>query len=181
VGLKKVFLSASFLLLATCVESGNFQSVKPDSNEYRIEQLELGYKELNVRVDQTEAQLAAFISSSITNMTNLETLLNTTVAQYSQVEAQLAVQQVQINQALTILATLQAQEQVVSYVDPCGNSPVGYDEVLLRTSTGRLIAYFETGGSRFLSFLEPGNYRTTDTSRCYFTVDADLNVVNQHL
>lgn len=179
--LKKALLSASFLLLNACGGENNFYTLLAEkNNEYRIEQLELQYAELNVQVGLTQSQLEAFITSSITNMTNLETLLNTTVAQYSQVEAQLAVQQIQINQALAILATLQAQEQVVAYIDPCGDNS-GYDEILLRTTSGNLIAYFEAGGDRFLSLLPPGNYRTTDQSKCYFTVDVNFNVVNQHL
>jgi hypothetical protein len=59
---------------------------------------------------------------------------------------------------------------VVEFKDPCGNG-VGYDEVLMKTQNGKFVAYFEDGGRRFLSVLENGTYRTTDQSRCNFTVN----------
>lgn len=62
-----------------------------------------------------------------------------------------------------------------SIIDPCGDGP-GFDEVLIKTSKGRVIAYFEDGGRRFLTNLLPGNYRTTDKQSCFFNVDAMGNI-----
>jgi hypothetical protein len=64
------------------------------------------------------------------------------------------------------------QQSITASFDPCGDNPGQYDEVLLKTSGGTYIAYFEQGGNRFLSILGPGSYRTTDTQQCYFSIDA---------
>lgn len=61
------------------------------------------------------------------------------------------------------------QDAFVETIDPCGDGP-GFDEVILRTSDGQLIAYFEDGGKRFLTELVPGRYLTTDRQRCAFEV-----------
>jgi hypothetical protein len=66
---------------------------------------------------------------------------------------------------------------VLEIIDPCGNNEGHFDEVILRLSTGDLLAYFESGSKRFLSIIDPGNYRTTDAQRCYFTVTEDLEVI----
>lgn len=68
-------------------------------------------------------------------------------------------------------------DAVVEIVDPCGDDPGEFDEVLLRLSTGDLLAYFEdSGGKRFLSLIGPGNYMTTDKQSCPFTVNPDMTV-----
>ena len=73
-----------------------------------------------------------------------------------------------IEGALTRLVALELRETVVSTVDPCGASG-GYDEVLLLTSKGNYIAYFEQGGKRFLTVLpKNGSFRTTDSQACDF-------------
>lgn len=58
---------------------------------------------------------------------------------------------------------------IVGVIDPCGDGP-GFDEILLQMQNGQLVAYFETGGNRFLSLLSNGNYRTTDQQSCNFSV-----------
>lgn len=71
------------------------------------------------------------------------------------------------------------QDSIAELIDPCGDE-VGYDEVLIRLTDGRLLAYFESGGNRFLSVLPPGSYRTTDSSSCAFTVDSLGNVTDEN-
>lgn len=87
----------------------------------------------------------------------------------------LAQQQVEINNMVARLAELELQESVSEVLEPCGDSP-GFDEVLLRMNSGRLVAYFESGGNRFLSTLPPGNYRTTDGTNCNFSIDNNRRV-----
>lgn len=65
-------------------------------------------------------------------------------------------------------------------IDPCGDG-AGFDEVLLRTGSGKIIAYFEYGNSRFLSTIPTGSYRTTDGTNCNFEVTSGgfvLHTVN---
>jgi len=90
------------------------------------------------------------------------------------------------NSSITIinnqLAAIQAQmiplqNGVISEViDPCGDYPNHYDEVLLKMGSGTIIAYFESGNKRFLSIIKQGNYRTTDKQKCHFSVDINNNV-----
>jgi hypothetical protein len=62
-------------------------------------------------------------------------------------------------------------DAVVEIIDPCGDNPGQFDEVLLRLSTGELLAYFESGSNRFLSLIGNGSYSTTDSQHCHFTVN----------
>lgn len=68
---------------------------------------------------------------------------------------------------------------VTSIYDPCGKQTT-YDEVLLRLANGQLLAHYASGSLQYLTVIGPGNYVTTDNSSCYFTVDANLNIINEH-
>lgn len=66
---------------------------------------------------------------------------------------------------------IEALEEVIEssiseVVKPCP----GAKEVLLVTGDNRVIGYFEHGDKRYLSLLVDGNYRTTDGTRCNFSV-----------
>lgn len=98
-------------------------------------------------------------------------------------------QNVRIADMLTDIANLQlsvnalnAEDTVIQYVYPCGDRAGIYDEMFLQTKSGKLIAFFEDGGSRHLTFLQPSAYyRTTDRAPyCYFNTDANLHIVNAH-
>lgn len=69
------------------------------------------------------------------------------------------------------------EDAILEVIDPCGPSDDGFDEVILKLNTGDLMAYFESGDRRFLTLLTPGNYITTDTQRCAFTITEDLVVI----
>lgn len=60
-------------------------------------------------------------------------------------------------------------------IDPCGRQAT-HDEILFRMSDGRLFAYFENGGKRYLTIITPGTYQTTDGTNCVFVVDANGEV-----
>lgn len=66
---------------------------------------------------------------------------------------------------------------VVELIDPCGDNPDHFDEVLFRLANGQLIAHFSQNSLQFLTVIGPGNYRTTDAQSCHFTVTSDLSVV----
>ena len=56
--------------------------------------------------------------------------------------------------------------QIESIYDPCGDSP-GFDEVVLVLADGTYLAWLKNVG---LVSLTPGNYITTDDSKCPFTI-----------
>lgn len=68
---------------------------------------------------------------------------------------------------------------VTSIIDPCGKQGT-YDEVLLRLGNGQLMAHYSSGNQQFLTLIGPGSYISTDNTSCYFTVDNNMNIVNQH-
>lgn len=95
-------------------------------------------------------------------------------------ENRLDYQQVIINNHQIELANLASEDTIVEQYDPCGNGP-GFDEVLLHTRSGKYLAYFESGSNRFLTVLQTNiSYRTTDQQKCYFTLNNDGQVVNEH-
>lgn len=69
---------------------------------------------------------------------------------------------------------------IVEVYDVCGNQAGALDEVLLRTKSGKWIAHYSSGSLQFLTILEPGSYRTTDSTRCAFTVNSSNQIVNEY-
>jgi len=72
---------------------------------------------------------------------------------------------------------------IVEIINPCGNSPSVYDEVFLKLSNGQIVTSFSdnaNGNNTRFSVLEPGSYRTTDGDNCYFTVNSNGEIVNEH-
>jgi hypothetical protein len=63
--------------------------------------------------------------------------------------------------------------------DPCGHQ-AAYDEVLLVMGNGQILAHFASGANQFLTLIGPGSYVTTDGTGCYFTIDAGMNIINEH-
>jgi len=74
---------------------------------------------------------------------------------------------VQVNNGDDAVQSPYAIEEII---DPCGDYPGYGDEVILKTTSGTLIAYYEAGGKRFLTTLSDGSYRTTDKQKCSFSV-----------
>lgn len=122
---------------------------------------------LTTYVLNLEAALSAAIASNTLNIDALQTQYNSTLLTI-----------VSINSAIASLSgqvsVLQSNESIVELLDPCGDMPGQFDEVLLRTSSGKVIAYFETGSKRFLSVLTPNqSYSTTDVQGCAFSVNSN--------
>jgi len=70
----------------------------------------------------------------------------------------------------------------VGLIDPCGDKPSVWDEVLLKLYDGSLLASFSdnaNGANTRLSVLPAGTYMTTDGDACVFTVNASLEVVGE--
>lgn len=71
----------------------------------------------------------------------------------------------------------------VSIEDPCGDASNVYDEVFLRLAGGQLLWSLSdnsSGTNTRFSLAVPGNWVTTDGSLCYFTVDSNFNILNEH-
>jgi len=75
-----------------------------------------------------------------------------------------------VNNNVSSIATIETNNTVSEMIDPCGDNPNEFDEILLIMSDGSIIAYFEQGSKRFLGELPDGNYRTTDRQACNFSV-----------
>ena len=102
----------------------------------------------------------------------LELLIANQLALISSLNTNLGAMQSSLNSQAIAIAELQTHESITEFIDPCGNG-TGYDEVVLRSSSGKLVAFFESGPKRFLSILEAGSYVTTDSSACSFTVTSE--------
>ena len=55
-------------------------------------------------------------------------------------------------------------------IDPCGDTPNKVDEILLKLYDGTILAVFKDG-QYFMAEIGDGNYKTTDKTNCYFTVN----------
>lgn len=121
-------------------------------------------------VDNANATIIANLQATVTsNVTQILSLSNTVTTLSGNLTT--------IQNTVTALDS-ELSKTVVSFKDPCGDG-TGYDEILMKTRDGKFIAYFEAGGDRFLSILGNGSYRTTDQSKCYFTVNNGV-VTNEH-
>lgn len=72
---------------------------------------------------------------------------------------------------------------VVEIVDPCGDAPGIYDEVFMRLQNGLLIASFSdnaNGKNTRFAVIGQGSYITTDGSMCYFSIDSNNQLYNEH-
>lgn len=59
---------------------------------------------------------------------------------------------------------------ITELIDPCGDNPNQFDEIILKLHDGSFVAYFENGSNRFLSTIGNGNYQTTDAQSCQFSI-----------
>jgi hypothetical protein len=122
------------------------------------------------------------IQMSVTNNQNfVDSVTADLKSEIDSLLANVETQQAQINDMLGDMIELEAQDTIVEYILPCGDRNGIYDETIVRTKSGKLLAYFEDGGARFLTLLVPGNYQTTDkTPRCSFTINSAGQIVNGH-
>jgi hypothetical protein len=68
---------------------------------------------------------------------------------------------------------------IVEVIDPCGDAPGIFDEVLLKLENDQILASFsqnQSGLNTRFSLLTPGTYGTTDGTSCVFTVNSDMSV-----
>lgn len=117
-----------------------------------------------------------FIGCAETNNTGVDTTqLEIAI---NDLEHQIVLSQNEINELQQLLSELATNENIVQFIDPCGDKPNVYDEIVMRTSKNKLIAFFKNGSRRELIVLEPGDYVTTDAQHCRFTVLKDVEIVS---
>lgn len=125
-------------------------------------------------LDNTTENTANDLRIQIAALQNQQLLAYTMQqAELNSVNATVAAMQAQANANQAAITALQLNVTVAGMIDPCGKSSSGYDEVLMRLSDGKVVAYFESGNSRHLSVLETGvRYQTGDLQACQFQVNA---------
>lgn len=101
--------------------------------------------------------------------------------QLADLNSSIEYQNVVINDMQITLSNISSQDTIVQYIDPCGDKPGTFDEILMQTKSGNFIAYFESGSKRYLTTLQKNvNYVTTDGSACHFTINSSGELVNEH-
>lgn len=85
------------------------------------------------------------------------------------IQGDVSLLQARTNDLIARMVELEQQDAVIEYINPCGDGP-GFDEYILKTKSGKYLAYFESGSKRFLTILTPGLYMTTDQQACRFEV-----------
>lgn len=68
------------------------------------------------------------------------------------------------------------ESSIVAVLDPCGDSAVAQDELLLVLNNGQIVVSFSdntSGLNTRLTTLNPGSYQTSDGSNCKFDIVAD--------
>lgn len=136
---------------------------------------ELNNKLVNINSNQ--------IITNVEQISVIEGILNDLQTQINAIEGDLlaldASQSAQIASITTQLTNIDAsidlleqasQSAIKELIDPCGDKPGHFDEILIVLNSGELIAYFEQGNKRFLTVLSDGNYQTTDAQKCNFSV-----------
>jgi hypothetical protein len=142
-----------------------------------------GDKELTGRVEDIEerelevqTQLDSILSSINAleiALSQLEIDVNASEDALTVITNQITILEDDATQLQVELVEIQGETRVTELLDPCGDHPNNFDEVLLRTSNGDLVAYFEVGSKRFLSVLSRGqSYATTDQQACNFSVNS---------
>lgn len=131
-----------------------------------------------------QSQLSALnnnVEANSVQITNINTTINELLDNSEYLLERIDYQQTVINSMLVDIASLQNNETITEFYDVCGDKVGYFDEVIIKTSSGKLLAYFESSGDRFLTLLTPGNYQTSDKQKCKFTVNSSGQIVNEHL
>lgn len=139
--------------------------------------------QINDIVNNELPSLKADITSlggQVTSLNQLYNNLNTSIISLQNGATSL---QGQVNSLLTRIVALEssqgnAPDRITEIVDPCPSINATWKEVLIKTASGKYFAYFEDGGRRFLTVLPVGNFQTTDSRRCPFTLNSNGTITN---
>jgi hypothetical protein len=165
------------------------QDARLSSNEKEIESLSTMVQELLKDIAVIESQVAQtnIMINLLHSMAQQQSAdinaINQMLVDMNQdlvdLQEKVAYEQTRVNAMQIEINQLQSEDSVVESIYPCGDNANKFDEAILKTRSGKLIVYFESGGNRFLTRLSPGAYRTTDYAPyCNFTVNAQMQIVN---
>jgi hypothetical protein len=173
--MKNIFIVFFMLSLVSC--GNNVRKMIGADYDEKI-------KKQDVRIKKLEEQVASIKDSISKNKEEMITLSSELIELEDMVfqghtAFETAIKDIRLEileletQTANLLLQLSALEgkTITEIIDPCGNS-AGFDEVLLKTGDGKVLAYFESGSNRFLGLLSAGNYRTTDGTKCNFAVSS---------
>jgi hypothetical protein len=127
----------------------------------------------NRQIDsEQQTQIDLMLQMIETNNLNLSNQILALEAIDADLQLQISNLQLQINNNISQIAILQGYNNIVSVIDPCFDGP-GVDEVLLRLSSGVILASYSQNASglntRF-AVLGNATYQTSDGTNCTFTV-----------
>lgn len=151
---------------------GKFSTLESD-----LGSLSTSYATLTAVIASTQSELDALSDQNSAEHAQLQALLNAQDARLNTVDGLITSLQTVANQTqaeLTgLVESLDAENRITGYLDPCGDHVGRYDEVLIVTNQGKVIAYFQDANKRHLTVLLPNVfYQTTDAQSCTFKVDA---------
>jgi uncharacterized coiled-coil protein SlyX len=157
---------AAFLILMSCGKQTTNKLIENPYND----------SDIKGRVTDLEAKVAG-LEQARSNLFNSINSLEYRIADQSDASDNLATDLSAAESSLALvtsqLLVLRTNVNIVKIVDPCGDTPNKYDEVLFKTSDGQYVGSFSDNASglntRF-SVLPIGSYVTTDDTGCYFQV-----------
>lgn len=143
---------------------------KNDEQDARLKVLEEQNEHLISSMDSFSEQLEQLQEDDVDNKTYLQGLITSLS---NTVNANL----VTLN---NLASSVNSNGSVTKMIDICGDKAGYFDEIILKTNTGKYIAYFEDGGKRFLTEIKDGNYTSTDKQACQFTISSNglTHIVN---
>lgn len=106
------------------------------------------------------------------NADALQNAINEATSGQNSLLAMIETLQEQTTTLLANKAALELEDRVVGIFDPCPNVvSTDFTESFFQMSSGKLVAYFENGNTRFLTVLKTGtSYQTTDSRACVFSL-----------
>jgi cell division protein FtsB len=122
-------------------------------------------------ISALQSQVTLIQASNVSLESRIEDLENDIGTPVTGLQSLVVQNNIQITQLIN-------NHNITKIVDPCGDGP-GFDEVLLKTSSGKVLASFSQSSSALstrFSVLPPGTYTTTDGTSCTFTVSSTGSV-----
>lgn len=183
----------SIIILVFIVSCGYAKNKDLKKANHRLDHVELELKNLKQdfsllydeiknaaeEKNQLTLELAAINSNQELTETELENAVNQINQTILNLSAETNVIQSSLDTVQLKVTELELQERVVQLVDPCPNPAyTDYAEVFMLTSSGKYVAYFESGATRHLTVLRQNtNYMTTDSRACHFFVNSQNQIV----
>lgn len=126
-----------------------------------------------INISSELLNLQSQIDVNTNEILDLQSELNSLNANQTLLQNQINSVQANVTTLMIQILNVTNSTNVTSIVDPCGNGP-GFDEVLLKMSDGKYVAYFQHGNNRMLTVLQNNSsYQTTDEQICNFSLNSN--------